>query len=223
MQILPTADLQVTKSILGSLPYFSGDLVTYVITVKNIGSTGAENVVVQDSWPLAALNFVSATPGYNNTLPLFSFTIGTLLPGQQQNITMVGSLKPGVLPDTVFSNNVTVTTTSLQYNTGNDSAVATGKVLTADLNLFSGYLVGAQPQQSGDTVHFSLWYFNSGPAMSGQRTISVSGTATSGQVTPSYFLGNSTGNMGVSVVVNARYAPGTPICLHATLSGTIEN
>ena len=35
-QILPVADLQITKTIVGNLPYFSGNSVDYIITVENI-------------------------------------------------------------------------------------------------------------------------------------------------------------------------------------------
>jgi uncharacterized repeat protein (TIGR01451 family) len=195
MQVLPIADLQITKSIQWPLPYFSGELVTFLINVKNIGSTGAQNVMLKDTRPISTLNFVSSNPGYNNMLPLFTFNLWDILPGQQQTIVMVGSLEPNIAPGTIFTNTATATTTSTQYSTSNDSIAITWKVLTADLSLFSWYATGALPQQSGDAIFFSLRYLNSWPAMSGSRVIDVSWTNISGWTFQDYFPGQQTGNI----------------------------
>jgi hypothetical protein len=89
---------------------------------------------------------------------------------------------------TVFVNKASATCGSTEYTTGNNTAITTGQIASADLNLFSGSVSGLQPLLSGDTVHFSLWYNNSGPAMTGQWTVSISGTNVSGQISSDYFL-----------------------------------
>lgn len=92
----PKARLSVTKkAVIPRSPVFVGDKIQYVITVKNIGSQPALNVVVIDNAPnnvvftgaVTTVGFISVS-----TFNLVVATIGTLNPGQTAVVTINGTI-----------------------------------------------------------------------------------------------------------------------------------
>jgi hypothetical protein len=232
--ITPIADLTIQKIITGTLPIFSGDLIHYIVIIQNIWSDTATGIQLADTFPIPLFNVPSAIMvgnPVNYDLPItypntFVWTAGPMFPlqpGQALVYHITAPLAQQVAPGTSFGNTATAITSSTEYTAGNNTATVTGQIGLSDLSIFTGYATWAQPEQSGDVVHFFLWYNNSGPAMSGQRTISISGTNTTWQISPYYFLANTTGTMLFSATTNANYAPGTQLCLTAVISWALEN
>jgi LPXTG-site transpeptidase (sortase) family protein len=105
-----------------------GDIVTFLITVTNLGTTDADNVILVDTKPafldILAVN-ISPGPGFPTTIIGNTITIqfGTLTPGETytiQVVTRVNSL--GTPPG--GANNVSVATSSSGDRPGNNAAGA---------------------------------------------------------------------------------------------------
>lgn len=190
--ILPIADLRISHSGTTGV-YLSGDLVSYTTTVTNIGSTGAQNILISSQWPLAQLNFLSASATY--TTPLYTYTLAYLAPGASQIITMMGSLKAGIAVGTIFTHLVQVSTASNEYSTGNNTASTTGRVNAPNIQLGLNILAhniskpqldttpfGVSPDTkiqavSGDIVQLVIQYSNTGTFTGNNILITLGGLA----------------------------------------------
>lgn len=85
-EILPYADLEITKEAVGPTFYYEGDTITWRITVTNNGPFDAENVTVTDILPsqLKYINSTATKGSYNDATGLW--TIGDLTNGSSVNI-----------------------------------------------------------------------------------------------------------------------------------------
>ncbi len=123
-----TADLGITKTDSPD-PVTTGFNVTYTITVTNNGAGTAQAVVVTDDLP-ATVSFVSCSStgggvcggtGNNRTI-----TFSSLPGGAIETITLVATVNGAA--GTTISNTATVSSTTPDLNTGNNSATATTNV-----------------------------------------------------------------------------------------------
>jgi uncharacterized repeat protein (TIGR01451 family) len=114
----PSADLSITKSDSPD-PVTVGSNLTYTITVKNNGPSGATGVTMTDSLP-GTVTFVSATPSQGNCTGTATVTcsLGSLSNGASATVTIV------VTPTQAggLSNTATVTGNEADPNTSNNSA-----------------------------------------------------------------------------------------------------
>jgi uncharacterized repeat protein (TIGR01451 family) len=114
----PSADLSITKSDSPD-PVNVGSSLTYTITVKNNGPSGATGVKMTDSLP-ETVTFVSATPsqGSCNGTTTVTCSLGSLSNGASATVTIV------VTPTQAgsLSNTASVTSTEADPNTNNNSA-----------------------------------------------------------------------------------------------------
>ena len=137
------ADLAVTKSVSTTSPYSPnaevGDLLTYTVTLSNNGPYDARGVSLSDSAP-AGVTFTSCTAtvgtcvwsGSSATLSLAAFTNGSTA-----RLTIQATLNFGVADGSTISNTASVTSTTFDPNTSNNSASASFKVLNnSDLYVF---------------------------------------------------------------------------------------
>jgi uncharacterized repeat protein (TIGR01451 family) len=121
----PATDVGVTKS--ASLPtVLAGQPLTYTLQVSNFGPNTANSVSVSD--PLAAsLSFVSSVPG-SPTCTLsgstFSCSLGSMLPGASQTITLNVTVSPSA-PGGSLANTASVSTTTADTYAPNNSQTAT--------------------------------------------------------------------------------------------------
>jgi uncharacterized repeat protein (TIGR01451 family) len=114
----PSADLSITKSDSPD-PATVGINLTYTITVKNNGPSGATGVTMSDSLP-ATVTFVSATPSQGNCTGTAAVTcnLGSLSNGVSATVTIV------VTPTQAgsLSNTASVSANEADPNTNNNSA-----------------------------------------------------------------------------------------------------
>jgi uncharacterized repeat protein (TIGR01451 family) len=115
---VPSADLSITKSDSPD-PVTVGGSLTYTITVKNNGPSGATGVTMTDSLP-GSVTFVSATPSQGNCTGTATVTcsLGSLSNGGSATVTIV------VTPTQAggISNTATVGANEADPDTSNNSA-----------------------------------------------------------------------------------------------------
>jgi len=118
-----SADLSITKSVIGGQPFPAGGNLNYTIIVANNGPGAASSVVMTDVLP-AGTTFVSATPsqGSCSGASTVSCSLGTLANGGSAMISLV--VKAPSTPGAV-SNTATVTATEADPNPANNSSTAT--------------------------------------------------------------------------------------------------
>jgi len=88
-----SADLSVSKTVVGGGPFFAGSNAQFTITVTNAGPSSATNVHVLDTLP-AGTTFVSAVPSQGSCSGTITVdcNIGTLLDGGNATITLTVNL-----------------------------------------------------------------------------------------------------------------------------------
>ena len=216
------ADLAITKTASTSNPC-AGQQVTYTITVTNNGPLAAQNVVVTDQLP-AGLTLSSVTPTQGSwTAPLWN--IGALANGQTATLTVVTTVNPNVALNTQIVNNASVTTTTLDMVTTNNSAASTITVCTnADLSIVK--TVNQNSVQAGNQVTYTLTVTNNGPSVSSGVVVTdnlptgmtlVSATPSVGTWTsPNWSVGSINPGSSVYMTVVAQTSP-------ALLPGNITN
>ncbi len=175
-------DLAVQKSASAN-PIFTGQNVTYTITVKNVSTPfSATNVALTDVLP-ASLNFVSATTSQGSliTPPVGSSgtvtaNLGTLAPNATATVTItVSSTTSGVVVNSASATS-TETEATPATNTGSASVTVTNAALQKVL-LAKQVLTGGCENTTGNV-------YLTGPAGPGGATVSLSTTSLAGVTVP---------------------------------------
>ena len=185
----PVADVLVQSKTVTPNPVLAGTDATYVITFSNSGPSTAQGVTLEDQF--------NPTPGdagytvkssvasqgscsFNAGTDLLTCSIGSLTAGQVETVTV------GVRPKWMASapmgrnlqNTATVTTTTHQTNTGNDSKTATLDISGAQVDLIANItdvpsFVGVNPDPLGydgittsnNVITYRVTVTNSGPSV----------------------------------------------------------
>lgn len=180
-QITPIADLMVMNILTGMNPSFSGDNVSYYITLQNIWSDLATGITFISTFPIptlatptATFNGVAYAYNYINYPQDFVWTgtyLDTLNAGQTITILLNAPLMQSFAIGTQFNQIAKTTTVSTEYTTGNNFATATGIVqasadmwINKTLTPFTGYAIG-------DKVFYTLNYGNSWGKVANDVTI----------------------------------------------------
>lgn len=160
--VVPTADLAVTKTVIGNSTVPIGAPATFRVTVQNLGPFPSSNVAVQDTLP-ATLDYDSAASSGDGSYDPATglWTVGSLAVGQVAT------------RDFVVSGNNVDTYTNLAVTTGDstppdrnpsnnsDSASITVRPPIADLAIVKN--VFPQTATVGDTVTYQMQASNLGP------------------------------------------------------------
>lgn len=164
------ANVWITKTQAPFTGYHAGDIIKYTLTYGNNWGKPANNVVITDLVPAGI------------TIPVNTFTIGTLPAGSGGTMVLTGTLNATSTSWTTFVNTANITTTSFDSTTGDNSSTVTGTVqgiagisvnVTAN-NLSKPQLdnapYGSGPSTmiqavSGDLVQFTITYANNGNTM----------------------------------------------------------
>jgi len=151
-------DLSIAKS--GPASASIGTNVTYTIVVTNNGTLTANNVFVSDPTP-AGLTFVSNSGACTTSFPCGLGTIGA---GQSATITSTYSV-PQTYAGTTISNTATVSSSTPDGNSSNNSATAITPVSTARVADLAITKSGPETGQAsiGTNVTFHIVVTNAGP------------------------------------------------------------
>jgi len=177
--IVPTADLSLTKAVLGgNLNPIFGATVTFEITVKNSGPQNATGVKVIDMLPSGYEYIVySSTAGqYYNSTGIWD--IGTIPTGSSESLLIGARVKTtGVyqnIAEVYASNELDPDSTPNNNVSGEDdmsSVVLTPVPAVADLSIEKKVINNILNPAIGSQISFSITVTNSGPSISTGVTI----------------------------------------------------
>ncbi|MBV1852869.1 DUF11 domain-containing protein [Catellatospora tritici] len=132
------ADLSVTKDD-DPDPVLAGDQLVYTITASNAGPSTAQQVKLEDTLP-PDTEFVSGVDAEDNSVCVFQgpdqvvCQLGDLASGASKTVTITVAVDPSVEDGTTLTNEVTVSSTTPDSNTDNNTASTDTDVETsADL------------------------------------------------------------------------------------------
>jgi len=155
-------DLALTKSVAPSVANV-GDEVVYTLTLRNVGSTPATEVTIDDPLP-AFLSLIGANAS-SGTVQLdgnrVQVTIPVVAPGEQVVVSIQARLLAEPLPPE-NRNVATARTSSVEITTDNNTSSATILPVRPDLALTK--LVAPSVAQVGDEVVYTLTLGNIGSA-----------------------------------------------------------
>jgi uncharacterized repeat protein (TIGR01451 family) len=227
------ADLAVTNS--GQSSITAGNNATYTITLTNNGPDAAQSVVLSDVLP-AGTTYVSMTPATGNpdsftfaqngsTITASATTVGF---GNTDTFTLILSTKTNLLDGSLLSDTASVTTSSTDTNSSNNSQTATGSIVNnippADLAVSNP---GSPPANEGDNFTYTVTVTNT----SGNSASNVVLTDTLGanlqfiSATPSqgtYTQANGVLTFSFTGIAGGSSATAT-ITVQATEDGTLTN
>lgn len=222
---LPANSADLAISNIGPASITAGTSATYTITLTNNGPNAAQSVVLTDLFPSGS-SFVSitATAGTDNftiSQSTGSLTVtfsGNIASGSSDTFSLVVNAPTTLTAGSDFSNQTSVTSSTLDSNTSNNSAIAKGSVVGAPANLVVT-TSGPSSAVEGDTFVYDVTVTNSqGPNVAtgvvltdtlGANLRYISATSPSG-VTIS-----QTGNV-------ITFAFGSPIDVNVAISMTIR-
>jgi uncharacterized repeat protein (TIGR01451 family) len=180
----PPADMAVTAS--GPAAVTAGTNATYTITLTNNGPNAAQNVVLSDTLPAGAV-FVSSTPAAGNPDNLTLSQSGSTLTetaaaavasGNVDTFTLVVSAPSNLSNGAAFNDTASVSSTSADPNTTNDTAIVSGSVATsADLAVTNS---GPSAVTAGTNATYTITLTNNGP--SNAQAVVLSDTLPTGSV-----------------------------------------
>ena len=168
-QAAPDADLFVTKSAPATAA--AGSDVPYDVSVTNLGPDNADSVTLVDSLP-PGMTFVSVSQTSGVTFVCSSPPVGsggaitctaiTLAPATSATFHIVAHIPPAATPGTVFTNSVSVSTTTIDPNSENDTAVA-GTLVPGPASDVSVTKAGPTGATAGTDVTYSISLVSAGP------------------------------------------------------------
>ncbi|HRK72626.1 MAG TPA: DUF11 domain-containing protein, partial [Rhodothermales bacterium] len=156
-----TADLVMTKMVDNLVPK-QNDIVTWTLTVQNLGPNVATGVNVFDLIPTASLALVQASPS-QGTFNAGAWNVGTLAVGQtavMQLATRITSVGP-------ITNTAVASATEADPITGNNTSAATlNATVAADMAVVK--TVDNLTPKTGDTINYTVRVTNHGPNIANQ-------------------------------------------------------
>ena len=225
-QVIAVADVTVTKTDAPD-PVQAGTPLTYVITARNNGPSTAANVAITDTLPANAafLSLVAtpsgagaptcSTPAVGALGGSLTCTWASIASGTQQTATVVVRPQTGA---TSVQNDVAITTTTAESNTGNNSATATTTVQNAAVDLVINKVDSVDPVALGQLTKFTITVTNGGPSFA--TNVVMTDNFPTGAPTATFgYQGNLTVSGGGSCTEPALNATsGTLTCTFAGLA-----
>jgi uncharacterized repeat protein (TIGR01451 family) len=157
----PAADLSITKTDSPD-PATAGQQVTYSITVRNNGPSGATGVTVTDPLP-AGVSYNSATPSQGTCFQSVPGTVTCNIGGLANGATATVQIIVTATGSGAVTNTATVTRTEPDLNSANNSASATTTIAgRADLAVTN--TDSPDPVILGNTLTYTLSVRNNGPS-----------------------------------------------------------
>ena len=151
------ADVSVTKT--GPPSISPGQNISYTITVTNSGPASAANTFVDDATP-SGLTFAGNSGACSGPFPC---ALGTLTVGQSVVITATYNV-PANFVGTTITNTATVSTSSPETNTSNNSSTAATPISVSSVADLSVTKTGLGEANPNNIVDFTVIVTNNGPA-----------------------------------------------------------
>src|SRR5439155_735558 len=227
-----SADLSVTKT--GPAAAGAGSNVTYTITVTNNGPNDAQNVTLSDVLP-ATETFVSQSQtSFPDFCTLFnngnnvSDTIATLPAGNTDTITITVTIKSTVASGTQITNRATISSSTFDPNTANNtsSTTLTVSATSADLSVTK---TGPAAAGAGSNVTYTITVTNNGPNDAQNVTLSDVLPATETFVSqsqtgfPDFFTLFNNGNNVSDTIATLPAGNTDTITITVTIKSTVAN
>jgi uncharacterized repeat protein (TIGR01451 family) len=219
--VTPMADVAVTES--GPATVFAGTNFSYTVTVTNLGSSAASNVVVSDNLPTNTI-FVTTTGGGTNDNGIVTWpTIPALTNGGTFTFTVTVTAPPsGPLTNTVSGISSTV-----DPNPTNNNGTSPAAIVTTSVTPVSDIGVGKSGPANvfaGTNFSYTITVTNFGPSVAsavvvtdslpiGVTFVSASGSGTNIAGIVSWSLGTLAANATTNLTLNVT----------APASGAITN
>ncbi len=215
------ADLAVFKT--GPTNSTAGSNLVYSITVTNLGTFAATNVIVSDTLP-AGFTFISATPPNSSLVSnVVSWAVFKLAANAKTNFTLTAvSLEGGT-----FTNFATATSDAYDPNPTNNNGTATNSQVrtviaaTADVQVFKD---GGTNVAAGGTVNYVITATNAGPSTATNVVVKdqLPAGATLQTASGSYTFSNNVVTWSALTLTNGASVNYT-IALTAPASGQFTN
>jgi uncharacterized repeat protein (TIGR01451 family) len=161
--VLPAADLSIDLTDLPD-PVNAGGLLTYTVTINNLGPDTAQAVSFTDPLP-GGVTLISVDPSQGTCTPgaPVMCSLGSILAGDSAQITLVVQVNPSLLPGTL-TNNVSVSSSTADPVSGNNNASETTTV-TTQADLLMTKVDDPDPVVAGqDNLTYTLTIQNLGPS-----------------------------------------------------------
>ncbi len=163
------ADLAVTK--IGTPnPVLAGNTITYTITVTNNGPATATGVSLVDTLPAnTTFTSITASPAGSWNCSTFSTTgkcTNASLATGTTTFTLLMKVNSGTAPGTVITNTATVSSSTPDPYSGNNTAATTSVVASptqADVAIVK--TASPEPVEQGTSLTYTLQVTNNGPAV----------------------------------------------------------
>ncbi len=174
--VITRADLAVTKSDTPD-PVQAGATISYAINVSNNGPSNAQSVTVNDPLPsqtsfvaiVCAAGWLCATPAVNANGTL-TLTKTGLAPGETATFTLSVKVDPATAQGTNVSNTATVTATTPDPVTTNNSATTnTAVIARADIRVTK--TDSPDPVNAGANLTYTINVINNGPSVAQDVTL----------------------------------------------------
>jgi uncharacterized repeat protein (TIGR01451 family) len=234
-----TADLSVTVTDSPD-PVTAGGIITYTVTVTNNGPDAAANVVLLEALtPNSTAGAVITPAGWTCTF-VFECKVASLQTGGSAVFTFTETVSTFVPTGTVLTNNVIVTSSTVDPNPANNLAATTTTVNNpgSPSSLLSDLVVTvtgpAGPVGPGQNVTYTITVTNNGPDDSGAGTQLLGFTPpdttfvslTTVNIPSSLFTCSSPAPGGVGVIAcsltaGANFAHGLPAGVSAVFTLTV--
>jgi len=158
--VTSSADLSMAK-VASAETATAGDLITYTLTVQNVGPSVAHSVLVTDDLP-SEVTFVSATPGHAGPNPLV-WTFASLNPSENRVFTVVVRINSDVAAGTLIRNPASVgSSTPDPVSTNNEDEATTQVFGSADLEVTKETV--SDTVVAGERITFTITAHNDGPS-----------------------------------------------------------
>jgi len=227
-----SADLAVTNS--GPSSVTAGNQATYTITLTNNGPNAAQGVVLTDNLPigstLVSMNLTTGTDSFTSGQTGGTITetaSANIASGSSDKFTLIVSTPTTLAAGANFSDTASVSGTTADPNTANNTATVTGSIVGAPASLTITNK-GPATASEGGNITFTVTVANSGPNPATGVVVSdvlganlkyISATASQGTFSQS--------NGIVSFLLGTVNVSGTPVTLTVTAQtleeGTLKN
>lgn len=221
---IKTADLSLAISN-SPQPVVAGDLVTYTITIDNLGPDGATNVTVSDTLP-AELTFDSGSIACSAVSQVVTCNLDSIASGNNKQATITALVGSDVTA--AFDNTASVSASEYDDDAANDTDTATATVsLVGDLAITVSD--GADASTAGAPISYNIVVTNNGPSDISGATVTdnfpatITGVTWTCAGTGGAACASASGSGNISLLVDVPVGGEITITAEGTISNSATN